>query len=165
MPATIVQNFQSLLNSGTSVCCFFFPLLVADIFYIKDIDVKVKWKGRFEKETWTSFIFNTEHQNSRPSRLKTADQSRLMEICSQPGVFRRVYSTRLAPAPQDSGRERLVTKFQWMQVDFSIKTKRFSRLSTIYGQNKPEKTKDCYNVSKSSSLNKILTHSVETHFS
>ena len=111
VPATLVQNFQSLLNSGTSVCCFFFPLLVADIFYIKDIDVKVKWKGRFEKETWTYFLFNTEHQNSRPSRLTTADQSRLMEICSQPGVFRRMYSTRLAPAPQDSGRERSVTKF------------------------------------------------------
>ena len=109
--ATLVQNFQSLLNSGTSVCCFFFPLLVADIFYIKDTDVKVKWKGRFEKDTWTYFLFNTEHQNSRPSRLTTADQSRLMEICSQPGVFRRMYSTRLAPAPQDSGRERSVTKF------------------------------------------------------
>ena len=44
-----------------------------------------------------------------------------------------------------------------MQVDFWIKTKRVSRLSTIYGQNLPEKTKDCYNVSKSTSLNKILT--------
>lgn len=111
VPATLLQKFQSLLNSGTSVCCFFFPLLVADIVYIKDIDVKIKWKGRFEKETWTYFLFNTAHQNSRPSRLMTADQSRWMEICSQPRVFRRMYSTRLVPAPQDSGRERSVTKF------------------------------------------------------
>ena len=36
-------------------------------------------------------------------------------------------------------------------------TKRVSRLSTIYGQNLPETTKDYYNVSKSTSLNKILT--------
>ena len=54
-----------------------------------------------------------------------------------------------------------------MKVEFWIKTKRVSRLSTIYqkrqnfqnffGQNLPETTKDYYNVSKSTSLNKILT--------
>ena len=101
-PSDSLTNVSKSSSSETSACCFCFPLLDADIVYIKDFDMKVKMEENLKRnfnlislqhgalnfaaisvdDRWPmSFVCPLICRRSRPCRISEFYPNRVLYMC------------------------------------------------------------------------------------